>query len=584
MDEAYVRGIEQLVGVVQELSLARSLAAVQDIVRRAARRLTGADGATFVLRDGDDCFYADEDAIGPLWKGLRFPMSACISGWAMTHRQAVAIEDIYADARIPTEAYRPTFVKSLAMVPVRLANPIAAIGNYWATRRAPSATELRLLQALADSTSIALENVALYSALEGRLQERTRALDAARVAEASARHELEERQKAEQALRRSEEQLRQSQKMEAVGQLAGGIAHDFNNVLSVVITYSSFIVSALREGDPMRTDVEEIRSAGERGAALTQQLLAFGRRQVLRPALLDVGEVVRGIERMLRRFIGEHVQWEFVATPPLHRTLVDRGQLEQVLMNLVINARDAMPGGGKLTIEVSSVTLDGEYAAAHLGVTPGRYVMLAVSDTGIGMDKEIQARIFEPFFTTKEKGKGTGLGLATVYGIVKQSNGHIWVYSEPGKGSTFKVYFPEGQGDAPVVPERAEAVTTLNGSETVLLVEDDDQVRAVAKAILRRGGYFVIEARSAGEALLACEQHPQRIHLLLADVVMPQMGGVELARRMSREHPALRVLCMSGFTDEAVLRHGLIDSNLAFVQKPLTPDGLLRKVRQVLDR
>lgn len=574
---------DELVAVVQELSRARTLDAVQAIVRRAARSLSGADGATFVLREGDLCFYADEDAIAPLWKGSRFPMSSCVSGWAMLHRRSVVIEDIYVDERVPADAYRPTFVKSLAMVPIRQAAPIGAIGTYWAERRTPTERELTLLQALADSTSIALENVGLYRELEQRLQERTDALEAARVAEATARRELEERRRAETDLRRVEEQLRHAQKMEAIGQLAGGIAHDFNNVLSVVLGYCAMILSDLKPSDPLRADIAEIQLAGERAAALTKQLLAFSRQQVIAPKVHDLNDIVRGTERMLRRVIGEDIEMEFRGGH-VSAVLVDAGQVEQVLLNLVVNARDAMPQGGKLTIETKNVTLGDDYADTHHAVTPGDYVMLAVSDTGVGIPKDVLARIFEPFFTTKGPGRGTGLGLSTVYGIVKQSKGHVWVYSEPGTGTTFKVYLPRHAAAGPSEPARpATDVTSLRGHETVLLVEDDDQVRAVAKGLLRRSGYNVIEARNAGEALLACEQHPQAIHLLLTDVVMPQMGGVALARRLTPLRPGMRVLCMSGYTDDAALRHGIIDSSMAFVQKPLTPESLLTKVRQVLD-
>ncbi|MBS2027638.1 MAG: response regulator [Deltaproteobacteria bacterium] len=584
MIDTYALGVERLVGVIQELSRARTLEDVQVIVRRGARALTGADGATFVLRDGEQCFYADEDAIAPLWKGLRFPMSSCISGWAMLNRQSAVIEDIYADARVPTEAYRPTFVKSLAMVPIRAQEPIGAIGNYWATHRKPTEQEVKLLQALADSTSTALENVKLYQELEQRLGERTAALEAARQAEAAARHELGERRRTQEALRRSEEQLRQSQKMEAVGKLAGGIAHDFNNALTVVLSYSTMAVRELKASDPLREDLEEIRKAGERAAALTRQLLAFSRQQVLAPQVLDVNDVVRSMEKMLRRLIGEDIDLKVKVSTNLYSVLADPGQLEQVIMNLVVNARDAMPQGGGLIIETENVRLDVGYASTHFEVSPGEYVMLAVSDTGMGMDAQTQARIFEPFFTTKGPGKGTGLGLSTVYGIVKQSKGHIWVYSEPGKGTTFKIYVPRhGDVAQPVAAEPPE-VTNLTGNETILLVEDDEQVRLVARGILRKSGYNVLEARNAGEALLICERHPQRIHLLLTDVVMPQVNGVELAKRLGAVRPDMKVICMSGYTGEAVLQHGIIDSGLAYIQKPLTPASLLTKLRQVLDR
>lgn len=569
--------------VVQQLSKARSLQMIQEIVRRAARSLTGADGATFVLRDGDQCFYADEDAIAPLWKGARFPMSACISGWAMLNCQTVVSEDIYQDERIPIDAYRPTFVKSLVMVPIRTESPIGAIGNYWAAQHKPTAQQLKLLQALADSTSIAIENVGLYRELENRVKERSIALQAANEAEMAARHELEERLRAESALTRVEAQLRHAQKMEAVGQLAGGIAHDFNNLLSVILGYSALSLEELRAGDPLRESFEEIQVAGERAAALTRQLLAFSRQQVLEPKVIQLGDVVSDMQKMLGRLIGEDISLEVRAGAKLDGILADVGQIEQVLMNLVINARDAMPRGGKLTIELSNIELNEEYAGTHLGIKRGNYVMLAVSDTGTGMDTETQARIFEPFFTTKEVGRGTGLGLSTVYGIVKQSGGHVWVYSELGEGTTFKVYLPAHHSAQPESTVELPEISRLTGTETILLVEDDDQVRGITRDILRKNGYYVIEARNAGEALLICEQHRQRIHLLLSDVVMPQMSGVQLAQRLGEGRSDMKVVCMSGYTDEAALRHGIIDSGLAFLQKPFTPDGLLTKIRQVLE-
>jgi signal transduction histidine kinase len=321
------RAAARLVKAVQNLSLARSLDAVQAIVRTAARELTGADGATFVLRDDDRCFYADEDAIAPLWKGQRFPMSTCISGWAMLNRSPAVIEDIYADARIPADAYQPTFVKSLAMVPIRTAEPIGAIGNYWASSHLATDAEVAVLQALADSVSVAMENLRLYDALEARVRERTEALEAARHAEAAARRELDERMRAEASLRRMEEQLRQSQKMEAVGLLAGGVAHDFNNILSVILSYGALLLEDLKPTDPIRADIEEIHKAGQRAATMTRQLLAFGRRQALELGSLDVNEVVAGIDAMVRRLIGADIELEVRATQGAdadHLTIRDR--------------------------------------------------------------------------------------------------------------------------------------------------------------------------------------------------------------------------------------------------------------------
>lgn len=381
---------------------------------------------------------------------------------------------------------------------------------------------------------------------------------------------------------RLEAQLRHAQKMEAVGRLAGSVAHDFNNVLSVILSLASIILGDLKQIDPLRVDLESIKKAGERGADLTRQLLALSRQQVISPRTVDINQIVLDSERMLRRLLREDVELLTFCERGLGKVRVDPGQIDQVILNLAINARDAMPDGGKLSIETKNVELDESYTTEHLGSTPGPHVMLAISDTGIGMSREIQARIFEPFFTTKDVGKGTGLGLSTVFGIVKQCGGNIWVYSEPGCGSTFRLYFPVFDGPDTVVPE-AQEPATLRGSETILLVEDQDDVRRVAQQILKRYGYHVIEARNAGEAWLSAERHARTIHLLLTDVVMPQMSGRELAERLIRARPELKVLYMSGYTENSVVQHGILDSGIAYLQKPILPEALARRVREVLD-
>lgn len=380
-----------------------------------------------------------------------------------------------------------------------------------------------------------------------------------------------------------EEQLRQSQKMDAIGQLAGGIAHDFNNLLTAIIGYGDLLLDELEHADPRRATMEGILSAAERAASLTRQLLAFSRRQMLQASVLNLNDVLTDMEKMLRRVIGEDVELVGVPEPNLGMVRADRSQIEQVVLNLAVNARDAMPGGGRLTIESANVELDASYTLQHPGSKPGPHVMLAVSDTGTGMNAETLKHIFEPFFTTKDLGKGTGLGLSTVYGILKQSDGSIQVYSEPGRGTTFKIYLPRVDDNKPTsTAEHARALA--RGSETILVVEDEPAVLQLAGRVLRQSGYSVLEAQGAAEAIEAFEQNDQPINLLLTDVVMPQGSGRDVAESLKRSLPDLRVVYMSGYTDDTVLRHGILEAGAAFLQKPFTPQSLTRLVRDVLDR
>jgi len=396
--------------------------------------------------------------------------------------------------------------------------------------------------------------------------------------------DVTDRKAAEEERRRLEEQLLQAQKMEAVGRLAGGVAHDFNNILTAILGYCDMALSQAGPGAPLRGLLEEIRRSGDRAAALTRQLLAFSRKQVFQPLVLDVNEVVEGMAAMLRRIIGEDVRLVVQPAPNLWSVRADPAQLEQVIVNLAVNARDAMAAGGTLTIETANADLTPSYAEAHYPVVPGEYVMIAVTDTGCGMTEEVKARLFEPFFTTKEKGKGTGLGLATVYGIVKQSGGYIWVYSEPGRGTTFKIYLPRAEAQARPLSAREKAPPSrLTGTETVLLAEDDEILRQLAEHLLAGAGYTVISAASGAEALEKARRHEGPIHLLLTDVVMHGMGGTDLAQGFAEIAPGGRVLYMSGYTENAIVHHGVLDVGIHFLQKPFTREMLLRKVREVLD-
>jgi PAS domain S-box-containing protein len=396
--------------------------------------------------------------------------------------------------------------------------------------------------------------------------------------------DITERKRAEEERGKLEQQLRSSQKMEAIGSLAGGVAHDFNNLISVILNYTEFAMESAQLGDQLKDDLLEVKTAAERAAVLTRQLLAFSRKQVLQPVLLDLNKIAVGVEKMLRRILGEDIELVLVLAPDLGMTLADPGQIEQVFMNLVVNARDAMPRGGKIIIKTTNVEIDDEHVARGLALKLGHYVEVAVADTGCGIDEPTKARLYEPFFTTKEKGKGTGLGLSTVYGIVKQSAGNISVDSEPGLGTTFKIYLPRelvttqaATISAPVVLRRS------TGTETILMVEDEEALRKVAKRTLEAAGYTVLTAANGDEALLICAQHVGDIPLLVTDVVMPRMSGRQLAERLLEILPKIKVLYMSGYTDDAIVHHGVIDAGTHFLSKPFTAANLTQKVQETLD-
>ncbi len=472
-------------------------------------------------------------------------------GQALRHRQPVVVNDTGAACNSGPwcqEALRRGFGSQLALPLLSGDNPLGCLTIYAAETGAFDEEEVRLLSQLAHNLSFGI------CALRA--------------------------QKEREAI---EQQLRQAQKMEAVGRLAGGIAHDFNNLLNVIIGYSDLLLERHQPEQPIRKIVGEIRKAGERAALLTQHLLAFSRKQVLAARVLDLNAVLRDTADLLRRLLREDVQMEIVPAPALWPVRADPTQIGQVIINLATNARDAMPSGGRLTLETANVALDNTYSMVHAGCPPGRYVMLAVTDTGMGMDTETRSHIFEPFFTTKPTGKGTGLGLSTVYGIVKQSGGYIWVYSEPGQGTTFKIYLPATDA----APESAETITPATevgrGSETILVVEDEAPVRALIHDYLEAHGYRVLQAANGSEAVDCLQGADGFVALVISDVVMPGMSGPELAERIRQHSPRTKILYISGYTQNSAMQRGVLQPGPQFLQKPFRPAELARKARQLLD-
>ncbi len=564
--EASARRQAERLAVLHEIDRAilsaQSPAEIADTALRQLRRFVDAPRAVLALYDiaaGQGTWLAvDAEHRTDLRAGAHFPLEM-MGDLGALRRGEVQIMDVPSLSHVPqARAVSAEGVQSYAVVPLIAHGELIGSLNVGAREPGgPSPEDVSVAGEIANQLAIALKQSRLFEELRASYYE----------------------------LQQTQAQLTQAQKMEAIGRLAGGVAHDFNNLLTVISGRSHLTLQHLAADHPLRKNVELILTTAERAAALTRQLLAFSRKQILEPKVLDLNAVVTGLTPMLRRLIGEDIELVAVPAPDLRPVKADPSQLEQVLLNLAVNARDAMPQGGQLTIETANTALDEAYTRSHPGATPGDFVMLAVSDTGHGMDAATQARIFDPFFTTKEPGKGTGLGLATVYGIVKQSSGRVWVYSEPGQGATFKIYLPRVEEvvdrPAPQVPAQAPA----RGSETLLLVEDDDEVRALARETLEAGGYVVIPAASAAEALRLAGDGSRPIDLLVTDVVLPQLlSGRGLAERLTADQVVHRVLYMSGYTDDAILRHGVLEEGAAFLQKPFTPDALLRKVREVLDQ
>jgi signal transduction histidine kinase/CheY-like chemotaxis protein len=552
--------LQALLDVSRELARIQPLDRLFAAVATTCAQLLGAESVGIRLVEGDELVVAGTWGDG---RGVmvtpRLKIGESVSGLVAATGQPIVVTDPANDPRlIPPhrEALARFGYAGLMAVPITPGDRVAGVLSVQTLRQGGfTADDLALVTAFASHVAVALENNRLYA--EGR-----RAYD---------------------QLSQTQNQLVQAQKMQAIGQLAGGIAHDFNNLLTVIGGRTDMLLHRMRPDDPFRRDVDAINTTAQRATDLTRQLLAFSRKQVLEPKVLDLNRVVGELTPLLQRLIGEHIELITVLDPALGAVKADPRQLEQVLMNLTLNARDAMPEGGRVTLETANVTLDADYARDHIGVVPGPHVMLAVSDTGEGMDPETVARIFEPFFTTKGPGKGTGLGLATVYGIVKQSDGNIWVYSEPGRGTTFKIYLPRVFDSPDTAPASAVATHAPGGAETILLVEDEAAVRQLARDILAAQGYNVLEAGHGGEALLLAARHAGTIDLLLTDVVMPHMSGRVLAERLAATRPETRVLYMSGYTDNAVVHHGVLDAGTVYLQKPFTPDSLARKVREVLD-
>jgi signal transduction histidine kinase/ActR/RegA family two-component response regulator len=552
--------LEALLEVGRQLARIQPVESLLERIAAACAHLFNASSVAFRLLEGEHLVLCGswghkEDALA----SPRLRIGESLTGLVAARGEALVVTNPIDDPRLlpaHREGYRRLGLRAFLGVPVKTGDDVVGVLSIRSSREEGfTEADVELAATFASQAAIALENSRLYHKTQRAFDELTQAQD----------------------------QLAQARKMEAVGLLAGGVAHDFNNMLMVMLGRSDLLLRRLPGADPMRRDLELIRSTGQRAADLTRQLLAFSRKQVLEPRVLSLNAVVGELAPMLERLIGETIELRTALATGLGDVRADRGQMEQVIMNLVVNARDAMPRGGRLTVETKNVELDAAAVRGRVGMRPGPHVLLAITDSGMGMDEATQARIFEPFFTTKPFGEGTGLGLATVHGIINQSGGTIWVYSEPGKGTTFKIYLPRVTEGAAGPSSESAADETPRGSETILLVEDQGDVRDYAHDVLAAQGYTVLLARDGADALEVARVHTGRIHLLLTDVVMPRMSGRELAERLTTTRPDVAVLYMSGYPDRAVVDHGILGPGVTFLQKPVAPDALARKVREMMD-
>jgi signal transduction histidine kinase len=552
--------LEALLEVNRQLSRIQPLGSLLASIAEACGRLLGSDAVGIRLVEGDELVLAAAwgDA-KQIMAEPRVKFGEAVSGRVAASGEALVISDPEHDARLapPDRARcRGLGYRAWLAAPVTMGERLVGVLSILTKQSAGfSREDLATVTAFASQAAVTLDNARLYQQV----------------------------QRAYDELSRTQNQLTQSQKMEAVGRLAGGVAHDFNNLLLVIMGQAHFLLNVPADGDGVRRRAAEIQDAADRAATLTRQLLAFSRRQILRPEVLDLNALVSDATKMLKRLIGEDISLDTVPAVTVGSVRADPGQIEQALMNLVVNARDAMPQGGAITIETADAELDEDFVRRHPGAQPGPYMRVSVSDTGCGMSAEIQSRVFEPFFTTKEPGKGTGLGLSTVYGIVKQHGGYIAVHSAPGQGTAFTIYLPRVEAAAEL-PAPLSAATLPRGSERILLVEDESAVLALVHQVLTQAGYTLIEAATPDQALKLSAECDDPIHLLLTDVILPDMSGPKLVQRLAATRPSMKVLYMSGYPEDALGPHGALDAGTAFIQKPFRPEALASKVREVLDQ